>query len=164
MATRKPAVGRRATAPKTAARERASAKARPSTKEHPAPRQRRQPARALSRRRGEEQLLSSLAAGLPIEQAAKTAGISERTAYRRLQEPRFQQQLAAVRDELISVALGELAGCASHAVATLNALLDAGEERIRLQAARTLLEQLLRLREAITLEQRVATLERHFSR
>ena len=111
--------------------------------------------------RGEERLLGALAAGLPIAEAATEAGLSARTVYRRLATPGFQQRLAAVRDELVVAALGELAGSASEAVATLRGLLDASDERVRLQAARVLLEQLLRLREAVTLEQRVAALERN---
>jgi hypothetical protein len=68
--------------------------------------------------------------------------------------------LAQARDELISSALGELVECASEAVATLRALLQANDERVRLGAAKSTLEQLLRLRETLTLSQRLAALER----
>src|SRR5205807_7289241 len=89
-----------------------------------------------------------------------TAGVSVRTAYRRLADPAFARRLAQARDELISGALGELVECASEAVATLRALLRASDERVRLGAAKSTLEQLLRLRETLTLSQRLATLER----
>ena|SRR5438876_6585460 len=58
----------------------------------------------------------------------------------------------------------ELAGCASEAVATLRRLLEANNEHVQLAAARTLLDQLLRLREALELGERVATLERRLAR
>jgi hypothetical protein len=112
------------------------------------------------RSRSDELLLGALAAGSPVDQAAETAGISVRTAYRRLAEPAFARRLAQARDELISSALGELVECASEAVATLRALLSASDERVRLGAAKSTLEQLLRLRETLTLSQRLAVLER----
>jgi hypothetical protein len=112
------------------------------------------------RNRGDELLLGALAAGSSVEQAARSAGLSARTAYRRLADPSFARRLAQARDELISSALGELVECASEAVATLRALLSASDERVRLGAAKSTLEQLLRLRETLSLSQRLATLER----
>jgi hypothetical protein len=53
-------------------------------------------------------LLSALAAGCSVEQAARAAGVSVRTAYRRLANPGFRVRLAAARDELIVATLGEL--------------------------------------------------------
>jgi hypothetical protein len=116
--------------------------------------------KANDRNRGEALLLGALAAGSSVEQAATRAGVSTRTAYRRLANPGFARRLAQARDELISSALGELVDCASEAVATLRALLSASDERVRLGAAKSTLEQLLRLRETLTLSQRLATLER----
>ena len=112
------------------------------------------------RNRGDELLLGALAAGSPVEQAARAAGLSTRTAYRRLADPAFRARLARARDTLIETALGELVDSASEAVATLRALLQAEDERVRLGAAKATLEQLLRLRETLTLGQRLATLER----
>ena len=112
------------------------------------------------RNRGDELLLGALAAGSPVEQAAETAGVSVRTAYRRLADPTFARHLAQARDELISSALVELVECASEAVATLRALLSASDERVRLGAAKSTLDQLLRLRETLMLSQRLAALER----
>jgi hypothetical protein len=112
------------------------------------------------RNRGDELLLGALAAGSSVEDAARTADVSTRTAYRRLADPTFAGRLAQARDELISAALGELVECASEAVATLRALLSASDERVRLGAAKSTLEQLLRLRETLTLSQRLAALER----
>jgi molybdenum-dependent DNA-binding transcriptional regulator ModE len=112
------------------------------------------------RKRAEEQLLALLAASSSVEDAARAAGISSRTAYRRLADPVFARRLAQARDELISSALGELVECASEAVATLRSLLSARDERVRLGAAKSTLEQLLRLRETLMLSQRLAALER----
>ena len=112
------------------------------------------------RQPGEELLLSALAAGGPIEQAASAAGVSQRTVYRRLAEPGFRARLAASRDQLVVEALGELAASATEAAATLRRLLWARDERVQLGAARVLLDQLLRMRETVELAERVAALER----
>jgi hypothetical protein len=112
------------------------------------------------RRRGEDVLLAALASGCSVEDAAARAGVSRRTAYRRLADPAFQRRLAGARDELVTEALGELVASAGAAVARLRALLDARDDRIKLGAAKALLEQLLRIRETVTLAERVAALER----
>src|SRR5205809_7974769 len=110
--------------------------------------------------RSDELLLGALAAGRPVEHAAQIAGVSVRTAYRRLADPVFARRLAQARDELISSALGELVDCASEAVSTLRALLNDSEARVRLGAGKALLDQLLRIRETLTLSERLAALER----
>ena len=42
----------------------------------------------------------ALSRGMTIRDAAKAAGMSERTAYRRMNDPVFQEQLAALESEL----------------------------------------------------------------
>ena len=116
------------------------------------------------RRRSDERLLSALASGRSVSQAAQAAGLSERTVYRRLSGPAFQQRLSALRDELVTSALAELAGSAGAAVETLKGLLTSREERVQLAAAKAMLDQLLRLREAVALEQRLQALERRAER
>jgi hypothetical protein len=117
-------------------------------------------ARSPARRGADGLLLAALAAGAPVEQAAAQAGLSTRTAYRRLADPGFRSRLAAARDEVIVSALAALARATGQAVITLAELLESGDERVRLGAAKALLEQTLRLREAVLLEERLATLER----
>jgi hypothetical protein len=77
-----------------------------------------------------------------------------------LADPAFQRRLASARDELVSEALGELVASAAGAVERLRTLLDARDDRVKLGAAKTLLDQLLRIRETVTLAERVAALER----
>src|SRR5437867_110746 len=67
------------------------------------------------RTRADELLLGGLAAGSPVEQAAEAAGLSTRTAYRRLADPAFARRLARARDTLITSALGELVECGTPA-------------------------------------------------
>jgi len=112
------------------------------------------------RERTDELLLAAFAAGCAVEEAAKRAGTSSRTAYRRLANPSFARRLAHARDEILSAALGELVDSVSEAITTLRSLLNASDERIRLAASKATLEQVLRLRETLTLGQRLAALER----
>ena len=48
------------------------------------------------RKKAEEQLLMTLACGATVEQAAAKCRISERTVYRRLEDPVFCQRLQEV--------------------------------------------------------------------
>jgi hypothetical protein len=109
--------------------------------------------------RGDQALIAALAAGSSVEEAAARAGVSRRTAYRRLADPGFQRRLVGARDELVTEALGELVASAGAAVARLRDLLDARDDRIKLGAAKALLDQLLRIRETVTLAERVSALE-----
>jgi len=105
--------------------------------------------------------LQALASGRSVKQAATEAGLSERTVYRRLADHGFQKRLQARRDDRLTSALGELVDAAGDAVSTLKHLLNSDEERVRLAAAKALLEQLLKLRDTVTLEQRLQALERN---
>ena len=114
---------------------------------------------ASGRHNGDAALLAALAGGASHQEAAALAGVSERTAYRRLEDPAFRQQLAGARSELIARATGRLAAACSAAAATLAGLLKADSETVRLGAARSILELAIKLRDAEELEARIATLE-----
>src|SRR5579871_301090 len=75
------------------------------------------------RRNRDHQLLMALACGVTVENAARQAGISPATAYRRLAEPAFQQRLQQLRGDMVSRTAGTLTAAASEAVRTLLELL-----------------------------------------
>jgi len=52
---------------------------------------------SLRRKKNEESLLLALACGATVEAAARQCGFSDRTVYRRLQEPEFKKRLEQVR-------------------------------------------------------------------
>jgi hypothetical protein len=112
------------------------------------------------RRKGETALLLALAGGQTVRDAARAAGIGERTAGRRLADPAFRLRVSAARAEMVAQALGRLAGAMTEAADTLRQLLGAEAESVRLSAARTILELGNRLRESVELEERLAALER----
>lgn len=110
-------------------------------------------------RRGDPQLLATLAAGATQAEAAEAARVSERTVRRRLEEPEFRQQLAALRGEMLQRTCGLLASGAADAVLTLRALLDSSHDGVRLGAARAILATVTTMEEVLALDERIRTLE-----
>jgi len=111
------------------------------------------------RRKGDSTLLLALAGGQTVRDAARSAGIGERTATRRAADPAFCRRVAELRSEMVARAAGQLADGMAQAVATLRGLLRAESESVRLAAARSILEIGPRLRETAELEERLAAIE-----
>ena len=92
---------------------------------------------------GDDQLFQALVSGCHIENAAAVAGISVRTAYRRLADPAFKQQLQEARQCLRESILAKLSDAGHDAVGTLWELMqNADDEGVRLRAAKAVLDSL----------------------
>ena len=105
-------------------------------------------------------LVTLLAKGATVAQAAQHAGVSERTVYRRLQQPEFQARIDAVQDDMVQRAAAVLTAAAQEGIHSLVALQDPSTPpAVRRGAARDILEMGLRLREAANLEKRLVALE-----
>jgi hypothetical protein len=91
----------------------------------------------------DDSLILSLAAGGSIPYAAQAAGCSESTVRRRLSDPAFRARIGAMRGELIAAAVGRLAMLGRKAADKLNELLDDADNKIRLGAARSVLQFML---------------------
>jgi hypothetical protein len=114
------------------------------------------------RRNADESLLMALACGATVDNAARQAGISKRTAYRRLADPAFGRRLQQMRGDMVSRTSGTLTAAAGEAVRTLLELLkNLTSSSVRLGAARAVLELGMKLREAAELEARLTVLEQH---
>ena len=112
------------------------------------------------RKNADSALVAGLAAGATVQDAAKCAGISETTAYRRLREPDFRHRVSEARDEMVARVVGRLSDSATRAIVTLDELLDATTPpAVRLGAARAVLEMAAKYREAEDLAERIAVLE-----
>ena len=68
---------------------------------------------------GDDALAAAVAAGTSIKDAARAAGVSERTAYRRQHDPDFRRRVAEIRSRFLSDAVGRLAAASTEAVSTL---------------------------------------------
>jgi hypothetical protein len=91
-----------------------------------------------------EHLALELAQGKTNAEAAKAAGVSERTIYRRLAEPPFRRRVRAIRAEMLREAIGRLAALRNDAIDALAGLLKGAKEQVRLRAAKTILDGLFR--------------------
>ena len=94
-------------------------------------------------RSGDDQLFAALVAGLRIAKAAEAAGLSERTAYRRLSDPEFKSQLDAARERVREATIATLTDAGQDAIATLRGLLLSDDTGVKLKAAKTLLDSLI---------------------
>src|SRR5262249_30282369 len=106
-------------------------------------------------------LVMALACGATVEHAARKAGLSERSVYRRLARPAFRARGNQTRLELVQRTARLLAGAGLWSVKTLvdlqqDSLVAAA---VRRGAARDVLTLGLRFLEASQLEPRVAALE-----
>ena len=110
-------------------------------------------------KKGDSKLSLYLAAGMGTREAALQSGISIRTAYRRMKDAEFRQQVQAARDEMFTIALGTLASAATEAVQCLRDLLDSKSPTAQLGAARSILELGQRLREGVDVDARLRALE-----
>jgi hypothetical protein len=113
-----------------------------------------------SKKRADAALIAHLAAGVSPSGAAKLAGVSEATAYRRLADPVFRQRVEKARADFWERASGIMSKGAAESATVLRKLLRSEDGRLRLQAARVLLEQGARVRELVNVEQRLAELEK----
>lgn len=112
------------------------------------------------RQQADEALALALACGATVEGAARKAGVGERTVYRRLADPQFQQRLRALRGDMVRRAADLLTAASAEAVRTLLALQEpATPAQVRLSAAKAILELGLQLRETGELTERITALE-----
>jgi transposase-like protein len=107
-----------------------------------------------------EALALALARGLSVRAAARKIGCAESTAFAWRLETGFSERVAVLRSELFCKAVAVLAAFNGRAVAVLGTLLRSENEKVRLQAARSVLELGHSLRSDGELEARVAAIER----
>jgi hypothetical protein len=101
-----------------------------------------------------------LARGATREEAGESAGCCKRVVYKRLADPRFRLLVAEYRRTILDEAVGKLAVVAGKAVDVLSDALDDERATIRVRAAATLLDALLRVRTHTELDERLAELEK----
>jgi hypothetical protein len=116
-----------------------------------------QPAATWSPKRERVALL--IAAGRSIKAAAAEARCGERTAHAWLEEPHYRSFISELRHRMLDEAVGSLVEATNHAVSTLTELLDNDHVNVRLRAALGIIDAVVRLREYVELERRIAALE-----
>jgi hypothetical protein len=112
----------------------------------------------------DQQLPLALACGATVQSAAQKAGLSERTAYRRLADTSFQRRLRELRADMAQRTSGMLTAAAGEAVKTLLTLQkETTPAAVRLGVARAILEIGMKVRDATELEERLADLEQRMA-
>jgi hypothetical protein len=102
----------------------------------------------------------ALACGATVENAGRKAGVSRRTATRRLAEPGFREHVRQLRADMVQRSTAMLTAAALEAVKTLVELEGSVMPApVRLGAARAILELGGKLRESTELAERLAALE-----
>jgi hypothetical protein len=114
----------------------------------------------MPRKKAEDALLAALACGATVENAARAAGVCERTVYRRLRDPEFYRQFQAMRADMVQRTTGMLTAASLESVKTLLELQKATYPAgVRLGAAKAVVELSIRMRESGELMDRIAALE-----
>jgi hypothetical protein len=114
------------------------------------------------RRNADQLLIMASACGATVENAATSAGVSQATVYRRLNE--FQAELRKTKTEMVGRTAAMLTAAAGEGVKALLALVkESTPPATRLGAARAVIELGVRLRESAELHERIDALERQFA-
>jgi hypothetical protein len=108
----------------------------------------------------DELIAYHLARGSTREEAGRAAGCCKRAVYNRLTDPTFKLLVTEFRRAMIDEAVGKLATVAGRAVEVLAAALDDDRATIRVRAATTLLDCLLRVRAHAELDERLTEMEK----
>ena len=109
----------------------------------------------------QQKAVAALLSSRNVEEAAKAAGVGERTLWRWMSEPEFAMELTHAEARAIDAATRRLVQLQEGAVDTLLAVLDDTKlaPSIRLRAAAAVLDYLLKLRELRNVEARLGALE-----
>ena len=95
-----------------------------------------------------------------VRDAAKVAKVNERTMARWLKEDAFQRALQDAQNALVDAAVRNLTRLTENAIASLEDCLSNTEPSpVRLRAATVVLDRVLRYKELVELEKRLARLE-----
>ncbi len=114
-----------------------------------------------AKKQAEEALVSALASGATVEDAARRCGIDEKAVRRRLTDEKFRKRIVAARAALTERTCGLLTAAGLAAAEALVELARGdGPPAVRLAAAKAVLDAGLKLREVVDLEARVDDLER----
>ena len=105
------------------------------------------------------QVIPYILSSCSIEEAARRAEISPKQIYEWLKINDFKQELNNRRDEIFCEGLSFLKSSVSRASQTLVSLLDASDERLKMQVADKIINNACKAAELLDFEQRIAILE-----
>lgn len=97
-----------------------------------------------------------------IQDASQMSGVPIRTIMRWLNEPIFKAALISAEDQVIDSTVRRLIDMSTQATDLLSSFMEDDDKNdgVRLRAAQTVLDNLLKMRELRTLDDRLAELEK----
>ncbi len=101
----------------------------------------------------------ALATGGTVREVAAVAGVGERTIRSWLKNQLFVRRVARLRAEAVAAGVNRLADGMSRATGVLMGLLNSDNDRVRLAAAKSVIELVLKARQVLELEARIDQLE-----
>lgn len=111
------------------------------------------------RERLRERAIEALLRCGSVREAAQEVGVAASTLLRWLQDSDFRQALEAARERALETAIAQLQQAAGEAVEALRRNMRCGTPTVEVQAARAVLDAIMRFGEHVELRQRVAALE-----
>ena len=112
----------------------------------------------------QQRAVDALLAGKTATEAASAAGVDPRTLRRWQALPVFSQAVDEGQKRLLDDLVHRLTDLSSLAVDVIEGILLSGAQpNVRLQAASRVLEHLLRMRDSVTFEARLAEVERRLA-
>lgn len=115
-------------------------------------------------RQTDDALVLHLAFGHSIEEAARLAGVSRATAFRRMQNPKFRERINKARSENLERAYSNLSSGSVEASIVLRTLVSSKNEKIKLAATQAMLSLGLKMRESVDLARQLAELKAQVER
>lgn len=106
-----------------------------------------------------DDLIIALLANETIAAAAKAAGVSEKTAWRWLQDEDFQRRYREARRRVVEQALTAIQAATTEAVETLRRNLHCEKPAVEVRAAESIIATAVKAVEFIDIEERLAMLE-----
>ena len=120
----------------------------------------RKKAKKLPTEKNEMAFAVELARGSSVATAAKVVGISETTGYRWARKPEVGKAVAEIRSTVLQEASHRMMNLAGKAVETLEQLLESRCEKVRLSAARTVIDGTVKMRHLAEVEQELVEIRR----
>ena len=108
---------------------------------------------------GDLPFLDSLVQGRSIKDAASAAGISERTAYRRLNCPEFTQLIDDAKRAHVEAVGTRLSSILTKSIETVASLMESDSDTVRLKASQLAFEMQQIIAGQLTVERRLSLLE-----
>ena len=117
-------------------------------------------ARNLELTARQQRVIAALLTARSIGEAAGIANINERTIRRWLEQPLFREALREAERAVLRNSLGRIQSLTAKAADTLESLLSAQSEPVRVAAAKEILQRAMDAAAVQELEERVERLER----